>query len=211
MSTVHIGRPKKTAASPRAARTPKNSPGSDAPLVDVVLVSGTHVKRLALDIGRLIQSARQQVAQTANAALTALYWEIGTRIHQDVLKARRAEYGAHIVSAVGRELEAQYGRGFGEKSLWHMVRFAEVFPDVEIVSALRRQLAWVDDCDVKVAVTSTSMKIERLGAPASVAPPVRYLSLDMFTAEVSSKGGGDLPDDLQASRNLRSATTGLSA
>ena len=55
----------------------------------------------------------------------------------------------------------------------------------------------VDDCDVKVAVTSTSMKIERLGAPASVASPVRYLTLDMLTAVVSSKGGGDLPDDLQ--------------
>jgi hypothetical protein len=55
----------------------------------------------------------------------------------------------------------------------------------------------VDDCDVKVAVTSTSMKIERLGAPASVASPVRYLSLDMFTAVVTLKGGGDLPDDLQ--------------
>jgi len=135
-------RTKKTAASPRGARTPMNSPGSDAPRVDGVLVPGTHAKRLALDIGKLIQSARQQVAQTANATLTALYWKIGTRIHQDVLKTRRADYGAHIVSAVGRELEAHYGRGFGEKSLWHMVRFAEVFPDVEIVSALRRQLAW---------------------------------------------------------------------
>lgn len=55
----------------------------------------------------------------------------------------------------------------------------------------------VGDCDVKVVVTSTSMKIERLGAPASVAPPVRYLSLDLFTGVASSKGGGDLPDDLQ--------------
>jgi hypothetical protein len=142
MPPAHARRTKKTATSSRAARPPKTSPGSDSPLVDVVLVPGTHVKRLALDIGRLIQSARQQVAQTANAALTALYWEIGTRIHRDVLKVRRSEYGAHIVSAVGRELEAHYGRGFGEKSLWHMVRFAEVFPDGEIVSALRRQLAW---------------------------------------------------------------------
>ena len=142
MPPAHARRTKKTATSSRAARPPKTSPGSDSPLVDVVLVPGTHVKRLALDIGRLIQSARQQVAQTANAALTALYWAISTRIHQDMLKVRRAEYGAHIVSAVGRELEALYGRGFGEKSLWHMVRVAEVFPDGEIVSALRRQLAW---------------------------------------------------------------------
>ena len=111
-------------------------------LAEVVVVPERHAKRLVIDIGRLIESTQRQVAHAANVALTALYWQIGTRIHQDVLKARRAEYGAHIVSAVGRELEAHYGRGFGEKSLWHMVRFAEVFPDAEIVSALRRQLAW---------------------------------------------------------------------
>jgi hypothetical protein len=39
-------------------------------------------------------------------------------------------------------LEARYGRGFGEKSLRHMIRFARAFPNSEIVSALRRQLSW---------------------------------------------------------------------
>ena len=47
-----------------------------------------------------------------------------------------------IVSAVGRQLEADYGRGFGEKSLRHMIRFAQAFPDAEIVAALCRQLSW---------------------------------------------------------------------
>jgi hypothetical protein len=39
-------------------------------------------------------------------------------------------------------LTEQYGRGFSKKSLWHRMRFAELFPDEEIVSALRRQLRW---------------------------------------------------------------------
>jgi len=90
----------------------------------------------------MIDSARQQLAQAANAALTALYWQIGTPARKQVLDGRRAEYGARIVAAVGRELEARYGAGFGEKSLRHMLRFAEVFPDDAIVSALRRQLSW---------------------------------------------------------------------
>ncbi len=34
------------------------------------------------------------------------------------------------------------GRGYTEKSLRHMIRFAEAFPDEEIVSALRRELSW---------------------------------------------------------------------
>ncbi len=97
---------------------------------------------LALDIGRMIENARAQVAQTANAALTTLYWQIGTRIRQDVLQEQRAEYGAEIVATLGRQLDTRFGRGFGEKALRHMLRFAEAFPDFEIVSALRRQLSW---------------------------------------------------------------------
>ncbi|EPX65208.1 hypothetical protein D187_000633 [Cystobacter fuscus DSM 2262] len=80
---------------------------------------------LVRDIGAMIDAARKQVSVTANAALMGLYWQIGQRVHTEVLEERRAEYGAQIVSAVGRQLEARYGRGFGEKSLRHMIRFAQ--------------------------------------------------------------------------------------
>jgi predicted nuclease of restriction endonuclease-like (RecB) superfamily len=39
-------------------------------------------------------------------------------------------------------LSGEYGKGFAEKSLRHMIRFAEAFPDEQIVSALGRQLTW---------------------------------------------------------------------
>jgi len=97
---------------------------------------------LAVEIGQMIDAARLQVAETVNAALTALYWQIGTRIRRDVLKEQRAEYGGEIVAALGRQLEAEFGRGFGEKNLRRMLQFAEAFPDPEIVAALWRQLGW---------------------------------------------------------------------
>lgn len=100
------------------------------------------VGKLATEVGALIESTRGQVMQAANAALTTLYWQIGMRVRGNVLEQRRAAYGAEIIAALGRRLEAEYGRGFGEKSLRHMVRFAEAFPDEAIVSALRRQLSW---------------------------------------------------------------------
>ncbi|MFP2898531.1 PDDEXK nuclease domain-containing protein [Corallococcus sp. 4LFB] len=100
------------------------------------------VSMLVHDLSSMLEVARQQVAVTANAALTTLYWQLGHRVLTEVTGGQRAEYGGQIVSAVGRQLEARYGRGFGEKSLWHMVRFAEAFPSPEIVSALRRQLSW---------------------------------------------------------------------
>ena len=59
---------------------------------------------LAADIRRMIESARRQVTQAVNAGLTTLYWQIGTRIWQDILKERRAQYGAEIVATLSRQL-----------------------------------------------------------------------------------------------------------
>lgn len=94
------------------------------------------------DIGHLITDARRQVAQAANASLTMLYWKIGARIRQDVLKERRARYGGEVVAELGRELEAEFGRGFGEKNLRRMVQLAEAFTDEKIVVSLIRHLSW---------------------------------------------------------------------
>ena len=99
-------------------------------------------KKLIRDLRALIIEARMNVARTINTELTLLYWHIGQRIRQDILKKRRAAYGREIVAALGRQLEAEFGRGFGEKNLHRMVQFAEVFPDEEILAALRRELGW---------------------------------------------------------------------
>ena len=86
-------------------------------------------RALAADIRQMIEGARHQVAQAVDSGLTTLYWQIGTRIRQDILKERRAEYGAEIVATLSRQLEADFGRGFDEKTLRRMVQFAEAFPD----------------------------------------------------------------------------------
>lgn len=132
------GVPRKAPARSRAAEAELAS----RPRVKVSDAAVAESGPLELEIGRMIETAQGHVAEAANAALTTLYWQIGARIQQDVLQERRAAYGAEIVSALGRQLEARFGRGFGEKSLRHMLRFAEAFPDPAIVSALRRQLSW---------------------------------------------------------------------
>lgn len=97
---------------------------------------------LLAELRNLIESARQHVAQTANAALTMLYWRIGHRIGVELLQKERAPYGQEIVSAVSRELALAYGKGFTDRNLWHMKRFAEAFSDEKIVSALSTVLSW---------------------------------------------------------------------
>ena len=97
-------------------------------------------RELLKDIRQLIEETRSAVAATVNAGLTMLYWRVGTRIKEEILKGERAGYGEEIVAAVSRQLELECGRGFGKRNLFRMIRFAEVFPDHGIVSALRTQL-----------------------------------------------------------------------
>jgi hypothetical protein len=97
---------------------------------------------LLTDVRDLILSARQTVARGVNSALALLHWQIGQRIRTDILKEKRAEYGERIVAALGRELSAEFGRGFGQRNLFRMVQFAEVFPDPKILTSLMTQLGW---------------------------------------------------------------------
>ena len=55
------------------------------------------------DIRKLIETARHNIAVTVNARLTILYWQIGSRIRQDILKEKRAEYGKEIVATLSRQ------------------------------------------------------------------------------------------------------------
>ncbi len=98
--------------------------------------------RLLNDLRTLITDARQEVARFVNSALVMLYWKVGQRIQKDVLKEKRAGYGEEIVATVSRKLTLEFGNGFTDKNLRHMVRFAGVFPEEQIVYALSRQLSW---------------------------------------------------------------------
>ncbi len=94
------------------------------------------------DIRSLIETARHNIAVTVNTGLTILYWQIGSRIRQDILKEKRAEYGKEIVVTVSRQLVSEFGEGFTDKNLRRMIHFAEAFPDMVIVVTLSRQLSW---------------------------------------------------------------------
>jgi hypothetical protein len=109
---------------------------------DAGVVTAQKPSALLADLRGLIHQAREGVAPAADSGLTTLYWHVGQRIRQDILKEKRANYGEQIVAELGRQLETEFGRGFGEKNLRRMIQFAEVFPDREIVVSLIRQLTW---------------------------------------------------------------------
>ena len=61
---------------------------------------------------------------------------------EDVLQNERADNGKEIVQTLSAQLTQEFGRGFGRRNLFRMIRFAEVFPEEEIVSSLMTQLSW---------------------------------------------------------------------
>lgn len=94
------------------------------------------------DIHALIRESRSAVAVAVNSAMSMLYWRIGWRINNEILKGERAEYGKEIIATLSKHLVMDYGGGFAEKNLRRMIQFAQVFPDEQIVVSLIRHLSW---------------------------------------------------------------------
>jgi predicted nuclease of restriction endonuclease-like (RecB) superfamily len=91
---------------------------------------------------QLIRSARERVATAVNTELTMLYWRIGGRLRKEILQEQRAAYGKQIIDTVATELLAQFGKGFERSNLFRMMRFAELFPEEQIVATVSPQLSW---------------------------------------------------------------------
>ena len=100
-------------------------------------------RALAADIRQMIEGARHQVAQAVNAGLTGLYWQIGTRIRQDILKERAGGVWRRDCRCAGATIGAPTSGAASRRrtcAAWCGSRRS--FPDREIVAALRRQLGW---------------------------------------------------------------------
>lgn len=94
------------------------------------------------DIRMMIDSSRHKAALKVNSQMVLLYWQIGNRIQKEILGYDRAAYGKSVVKSLSKRLTKEYGRGYTVGSLFHMIRFAEVFPQRQIVYALRIKFSW---------------------------------------------------------------------
>ena len=110
---------------PKARKITRRTPHSP-PASPVLAIAAD---RLLGDIRALIEAAREQTARAVNSALVGLYWHIGTRIRQDILREKRAGYGEEIVATLSRQLTAEYGRGYSKPNRSRMIRLAGAFQD----------------------------------------------------------------------------------
>ncbi|MEL6256808.1 MAG: PDDEXK nuclease domain-containing protein [Bacteroidota bacterium] len=94
------------------------------------------------EIKSLVHQVRARAVKQINAVQTQLYWQIGKRIKEEVLKSERAGYGEEILSTLASELTQLYGRGFSKRNLYRMLKMYECFSDEKIVPTLSSQLSW---------------------------------------------------------------------
>ena len=97
---------------------------------------------LLQDLRHIIDAGRTRVAVQVNSTLILVYWQVGKRIRADILQNQRAEYGKEVIVSLAADLVRLYGKSFEQKNLRRMIQFAEIFPELEIVAPLARQLSW---------------------------------------------------------------------
>ena len=94
-------------------------------------------RRLLSDLCELVKSAKCRVAVSVNSEIVMLYWQVGKRIKDDVLKNKRAAYGEEIVKKVSDFLSEEFGNGWSLKTVQHCLRSAYTFSEDQIVYAVR--------------------------------------------------------------------------
>ena len=94
------------------------------------------------DIRSMIENARKTVASMINVELSMLYWHIGKRINEEILKNQRAEYGKQVLSGLAERLLAEYGKGWSFGVLQQCSWFARKYPQEEISYTLCNKLTW---------------------------------------------------------------------
>lgn len=72
------------------------------------------MKNLVSEIRSIIESARTNAVRSVDFCRVQMYWQIGRRIVEKEQDGNiRAEYGKALIKNLAREIEPEYGSGFG--------------------------------------------------------------------------------------------------
>lgn len=98
------------------------------------------MKNLVSEIRSIIESARTNAVRSVDFCRVQMYWQIGRRIvEEEQGGSARAEYGKGLIKNLAKELEPEFGSGFGKRQLDYSKKFYLEFP---IVHTLYAQLNW---------------------------------------------------------------------
>ena len=94
------------------------------------------------DVSKIIDAARESVARSVNAAMTAAYWLTGRRVVEFEQSGEgRAEYGAALIERLAVDLTGRFGRGFSLQNIYNMRLFYLSYQPDRILQTLSGELA----------------------------------------------------------------------
>ncbi len=151
------------------------------------------------NIKQLVAEGRRQVMWTANVQMSMMYYQIGT----EILKRQCTEgWGAKVVDRLSTDLKNSFPemQGFSPRNLKYMRRFAELWPDVQIVQRSVAQLPWRHNICLmeKVKEPNRRLAYAMAAIERGWSKTILELQLENLTLErsgkISSNFGRALPD-----------------
>ena len=98
---------------------------------DKVIKAGQQQENvLYQDACTIIEQAKAAAYRAVNETLIKRNWLLGLRIHKEVLREQRAEYGGQVVKTLAKQLVARYGDGFNKTNLYNFVAFYNYYPQI---------------------------------------------------------------------------------
>ena len=88
-----------------------------------------------------IQKQRVSVVMNANASMICLYWNIGRAI---LAKQEEEGWGTKVIDRMAKDLKDAFPEmsGFSPRNIKYMRKFAQCWPDYEIVQRVVAQIPW---------------------------------------------------------------------
>ena len=151
------------------------------------------------NIRQLVADGRRQVMWTANMQMSMMYYRIGT----EILNRQNAEgWGAKVVDRLSADLKKAFPEmnGFSPRNLKYMRRFAETWPDIQIVQRSVAQLPWRHNICLMEKVKEPNRRLAYAMAAIEYgwSKTILELQLENFTLErtgkIPSNFGKTLPD-----------------
>lgn len=108
---------------------------------EISLPSPARYREFLEEIKAKIREAQIRASLSVNKELVLLYWSIGKSILD---KQAHQGWGTKIIDRMAQDLASAFPgvSGFSIRNLKYMRKFAEVYPDLQIVQALLAQLPW---------------------------------------------------------------------
>jgi predicted nuclease of restriction endonuclease-like (RecB) superfamily len=103
-----------------------------------MLINTKEYLDLISNVKQQILLAQQRIINSANRELVTLYWNVGVLINE------RKSWGDKFIESLARDIKSKFPmlRGFSERNLKYMAKFAKVYADSEKVQQVLHNLPW---------------------------------------------------------------------